>query len=446
MSIAFPSHFEARLDLYGIDTACRSELRRLWPVLQPALREGIDRFIEAEKVMPSVDTIFRTHSDWIRKVETEHLRHVLSGEFGEAYVASCQELSEQEQKIGLTSRTRMIAGTLVLQTAIDALARRFRFSPRKLAAATQVVSRALAFDIATTMTFYQDAALARSEARRKKIEAAICEFEAAIKETVDAVKSVSQSLSAGSTQMGSAAVQTSERMKSAALAARSTADMAEATAAATEEMSQSIAEIGSQSSEGLSLAKRAAMSTSVSTERLKALSDAVGQIGSMVDTISSIAGQTNLLALNATIEAARAGEAGRGFSVVASEVKALAAQTGRATEDIAQQIAAIRHATEQMTSQIDSVAEAVREISSVATSIESAVYEQTAATKEIAASAHKASQTTAQATRDVQTVEAAMQQSLEVVKEFGKLTDLLSSGASDLEAKVARFFSSVRAA
>lgn len=446
MIVMLPSHFESRLNLYGIDKRCRDALERMWPVLERALEQGIDRFIAAEKVMPSVDKIFQAHADWIRGVEIAHFRLVLSGQFGEEYAESSRMLSEQEQKIGLTSRTRMIAGTLVLQACIDALARHHWFSARRLAEKTRIVSRAIGFDIATTMTFYQDGALARSEGRRKEIEAAIGDFERTIKETIDAVKSVSQSLSAGSAQMGSAAMATSERMKSAASASSATADVVETTAAATEELSQSIAEIGNQSSEGLLLSKRAADNAQISTERLAALSEAVGQIGSIVDTISSIAGQTNLLALNATIEAARAGEAGRGFAVVASEVKALASQTGRATEDITQQIAAIRHATEQMAEQIASVADAVEEISTVATSIESAVHEQTAATKEIAASAHQASQNTVQATRDVQAVETATQQSLQVVQEFGKLTDLLSSRASDLEVKVARFFSSVRAA
>ena len=153
-----------------------------------------------------------------------------------------------------------------------------------------------------------------------------------------------------------------------------------------------------------------------------------------------------MLALNATIEAARAGESGRGFAVVASEVKALASQTGKATESIAQQIAAIRHATEQMASQIGSVGAAVHEISAVATSIESAVFEQSAATREIAASVHQAAQNTIQATRDVQAVETATGHALDVVKEFGVLTDLLSSRAIELEKEVARFFSSVRAA
>src|SRR3546814_17060196 len=86
----------------------------------------------------------------------------------------------------------------------------------------------------------------------------------------------------------------------------------------------------------------------------------------MLGLIRDIAGQTNLLALNATIEAARAGDAGRGFVVVAQEVKSLAAQTAWATDDIATQIASIQAATQKTLDANGSIQSTVTEVVSSA--------------------------------------------------------------------------------
>ncbi len=124
---------------------------------------------------------------------------------------------------------------------------------------------------------------------------------------------------------------------------------------------------------------------------MSGLADLAGKIGTIVDIIRSIAEQTNLLALNATIEAARAGEAGRGFAIVASEVKALASQTSSATDEIATQIGAIQAATRNTVSAIRGIGGTVAEIGDLTTSIAAAVEEQTAATQEIAAAIARAS-------------------------------------------------------
>lgn len=94
----------------------------------------------------------------------------------------------------------------------------------------------------------------------------------------------------------------------------------------------------------LSIEERASLDADSARAAAEELSQEIGAISSVLDLIRSIAGQTNMLALNATIEAARAGDAGRGFAVVAQEVKSLAAQTARATDQIAERISAINAA------------------------------------------------------------------------------------------------------
>jgi methyl-accepting chemotaxis protein len=110
-----------------------------------------------------------------------------------------------------------------------------------------------------------------------------------------------------------------------------------------------------------------------------------------VRVINSIAEQTNLLALNATIEAARAGEAGKGFAVVASEVKSLAVQTAKATEDISRLIMAVQAATSSAVSAISRISGRMQEIDSCATAVSVAVEEQSSATGEISQSVASAS-------------------------------------------------------
>jgi len=111
---------------------------------------------------------------------------------------------------------------------------------------------------------------------------------------------------------------------------------------------------------------------------------AAQKIGDVVALITDIADQTNLLALNATIEAARAGDAGKGFAGVASEVKNLANQTAKATEEISIHITGIQQSSQESVTAIDGIGSTIGNINEVASAIAAAVEEQGAATQEIA--------------------------------------------------------------
>jgi methyl-accepting chemotaxis protein len=163
---------------------------------------------------------------------------------------------------------------------------------------------------------------------------------------------------------------------------KAAADLA-AVAAAGEELTTSQYEIARQVAYAAKAALDAVSRVDETADKVDGLSSSAGKIQEVVRLISDIAGKTNLLALNATIEAARAGEAGKGFAVVASEVKALAAQTARATEEITQQVSGIQGATGDAVASVTDVKGAIERLSEIATTIAAAVEEQGVATREI---------------------------------------------------------------
>ena len=176
------------------------------------------------------------------------------------------------------------------------------------------------------------------------------------------------------------------------------------------------------------------------------MSETAQRIGEVVKLINEIAAQTNLLALNATIEAARAGDAGKGFAVVASEVKNLASQTGRATQEIEQQIIEIQQQTRSVVGAIDGIGGTISRMNEIATSIAAAVEEQGAATAEIARTVSQAAGDSNQVNETIKTVTAAAGDSGVAAERMLSGAQGLAEEAGVLTREVDLFLAKVRAA
>ncbi|MBL8644652.1 MAG: methyl-accepting chemotaxis protein, partial [Rhodospirillaceae bacterium] len=159
-----------------------------------------------------------------------------------------------------------------------------------------------------------------------------------------------------------------------------------------------------------------------------------------------IAEQTNLLALNATIEAARAGEAGKGFAVVASEVKNLATQTSKATDEIGGQIAGVQSATKASVDAIERIFETIEKVNGIATTIASAVEEQGAATKEIARNIEQAASGTKEVSSNIAGVTQAAGETGQVSAQVLEAAKELARQSTTLRSEVDTFLVDIKAA
>jgi methyl-accepting chemotaxis protein len=271
-------------------------------------------------------------------------------------------------------------------------------------------------------------------------------FEQAIGKIVETVSSASSEIELAAGGLSSTA-ETNHQLTAAASSAsdRSSAN-AQSAAAASEQLASSVTEIGRQVQQSEEITRAAVHQAEQTNAQISELSQSAGRIGEVVKLIAAVAEQTNLLALNATIEAARAGEAGRGFAVVASEVKALAAQTAKATEEIGAQITQMQSATQQSVSAIKAIGATIGQISEISTAIATAVEEQGAATQEIARNVQQAAQGTIEVggcLADVSRGSANTQTAAEQVHGFARS---LSQQGNSLKSEVEKFLTTVRAA
>ncbi|MFG1401128.1 methyl-accepting chemotaxis protein [Xanthobacter sediminis] len=268
-------------------------------------------------------------------------------------------------------------------------------------------------------------------------------FEAVIKAVVGSLTGSAGDLQASAAAMLAASQQTQQQSNVVASASQDASSNVQAVAGATEQMTVSSREIGRQVSNASQMAAAAVQEANRTGTVVDRLARDAEKIGSVIQLIQEITAQTNLLALNATIEAARAGDAGRGFAVVASEVKSLAAQTAKATEDIATQITDIQTATSSTVDAIKGISDSIADISDVASAVASAAQQQVTATAEISDNVQQAALGTGEISRNIAGVAEAVDQTSTVAGTVLNAANQLATEAESLRREVETFLAAL---
>ncbi|MDY0884857.1 methyl-accepting chemotaxis protein [Dongia soli] len=286
----------------------------------------------------------------------------------------------------------------------------------------------------------------KADARRRNIDELVDTLLRNLQALGQAVAATSASLreqatamhrTAGSTRQGSTAV------LGAAERASGNVDLVSQAAG---NLSQSVQDVSHKIGASARIASNALEAAERTNQTVVGLANTSGQIGAVVQMINDIASQTNLLALNATIEAARAGEAGKGFAVVASEVKSLAMQTGKATEEISRQIAAMQSVSDATVLAIRGIGDTIRDLHGHVSAAEEAIVAQQAATGVIARNAAEAADGAGMVSRSLGGVTQSADATGGIADAIAAAADKLDHETQGLAKRMSDFIARIRAA
>lgn len=282
--------------------------------------------------------------------------------------------------------------------------------------------------------------------RQDAMHALASEFEHSVHAIIDVMESAVRAVGTSSQQLAAIGTQTRERTDAMADMASNMSSAIHMVAAASRQLNESADSISTQMQDQVLAADAATVSSKQGSGVMAHLAGEAEKIGEIAAMIQDVASKTNLLALNATIEAARAGESGRGFSIVAQEVKSLANQTHGAIASVTDTVTSIKDEMDSAARMVGRVTQKMGEVQQGAGNIATAIAQQQAATREITGHAEHAAQDAEHVREFSNEVNVAAVQVGEVADEMQHVMAGLESRATALREASNSFLERLRAA
>jgi methyl-accepting chemotaxis protein len=205
------------------------------------------------------------------------------------------------------------------------------------------------------------------------------------------------------------------------------------------EMSTTINEVAGNCQKEKTIASDADIKAEQALSVMKELGNKSKDVGAIVDMIKHISDKTKMLALNATIEAASAGQAGKGFTVVAMEVKVLAKQTDEATDNIKKNILEMQQKTESAIKVIESIAAIIDQINSISQIIASSVEEQSSVVKEVAKNVENTNENASAIANQVSTSASEIKKVYQIIQDVGTVANENEKSSKNMISLVNKF-------